>query len=296
MAMKAPGGPVLALAAPLARPAETAAPTEPSEAAQLLPAPGVKDEGAEAAPEGSERAAYGREETIPSEAATEEMPAEGAEVTALEEPTAVGGFAESSGILAPPAPQPEQLRAQIPTRELTAEEFLATVMAYPTAADERAAIQTLLQKLNADAERAKATVLDIAEQCKAEIFTETEIQVAMVESAMQANLETVGIYLADQRTVLTAQIEAMRATVESEGAVYLGQVPMALAMRNVELLTGVAQRQTEIEAFAQRESGQPPVVAEEEITQARSGRIMDKESSTGLSTSTDLIGTSVTCF
>jgi Pretoxin HINT domain len=258
---------------PPAPPAEPAQPetVDPRAARQALPPEAAAALAGEAEPAAG--AAAPAEAVAASDNAA---PRAADEVAAGAEQAAARGQAPPAGpVVGPqagaavvPPPAPDGLRAAIPEREPTFEEFQATFESGRTVEEDRGEVQRLLDGLRTSAEQEKAAVSSDAEAQKAQIAAETATQSAAVRAAMATQIAAIQAQYAAARANLTGHVEQQKAAVDAQVEQELARVEADTAARVVDAEAQLAQRQADLTAYAQEQSQQPPIIARQESERA----------------------------
>lgn len=167
-----------------------------------------------------------------------------------------------------PPPDPETLRAAIPEREPTVEEFEQEFDGAHTPAQSRAEARNLVVVLRMEVESRKAEILTLAETQKAEIAEVAETQIAIIESTIATQIAAIKGTFAATRSSLQAHVDEQKAAVQAQVAADIAQVQVDTAARIAEVDSRLTERQSDLTSFADAQQDQPMVIAGEEEARA----------------------------
>lgn len=218
-------------------------------------------------------------EATPEGRATDEAPAEAVpnpeavpELMATEE-TAETTEAEAAAVPATldeavPPPQPEALRAHVPERSLTEDEFIAVFESTQTPEQDLAQAGQWLAELRAESEATKANILADARLQKDTVLAGAAAEAEAVRAAAAGAMAGVRSRGAAARSVLAAQLQAKKAALAEQVAGQVARVDAATATTMALAQAQLDERQTRIAAAAESEQARPAERAQAEAQRA----------------------------
>ncbi|WP_332739568.1 hypothetical protein [Hydrogenophaga sp.] len=219
-------------------------------------------------------------EATPEAGATDEAPAEAVpDPEAVPELVATGDTAEAAEAEAVPAvpatldeavppPQPEALRAHVPERALTEDEFIAVVESTQTPEQDLAQAGQWLAELRAESEAAKAGILADAQLQKDTVLAAAAAEAEAVRGAAAGAMAGVRSRGAAARSALAAQLQAKKAVLAEQVAGQVARVDAASAAKMEQAQAQLDERQSRIAASAESEQARPAELAQAEAQRA----------------------------
>jgi hypothetical protein len=189
-----------------------------------------------------------------------------AEVPAAAGPGA--GLAPGEGA-AVPAPQPEALRASVPERPLTQDEFLEVFESESSPERDLAEARAMLAGLRADAEADKASILAEAQARKDAVLSAAAAQAEAVRAAAASAIAEVRASFTTARGTLTADTAARKTELSAQIAAQVAQLEAASAAKVLAADSQLTARQLRIAESAEAERARPVEIAEAEAARAQ---------------------------
>ena len=177
--------------------------------------------------------------------------------------------AGSAAAMIPPA-APEALKAQIPQRPPTFEEFQETLQSRRSPAESRAQAQAFVARLRTDAEQEKGSLAAAATQHKAAIGADAEARAASVAALAAGHRSAIQSYFATTSAKIRQQGEQHKALVPPAVAADVLAAHTSGTEAAAAALEEAATRKTAITSYAQEQQSQPSVIAAQESARASS--------------------------
>ncbi|MBT9464996.1 hypothetical protein [Hydrogenophaga sp.] len=201
-------------------------------------------------------------EAVPELMATEET-AETTEAEAEAVPTVPATLDE-----AVPPPQPEALRAHVPERALTEDEFIAVFESTQTPEQDLAQAGQWLAELRAESEATKAVILADAQLQKDTVLAAAAAEAEAVRGAAAGAIAGVRSRGAAARSALAAQLQAKKGALAEQVAGQVARVDAASAAKMELAQAQLDERQSRIAASAESEQASPGELAQVEAQRA----------------------------
>jgi hypothetical protein len=264
--------------------AKGALPPAPKTAPKPTAAPGPKASPQAAAKEGREKAI---QEVAPKRKAGAEAAKKAAapggkaakvgEKASAGEPArgpsaAPGSGPEEGGALAAMVPEadPNSLRAQLPQRAPSLEEFQAATEERHSPEENRAQALAMLDGLRADAAQEKDSLAVEATARKAAIAAEADAQTESIRASAGGIRAAIRARFAAARVAVARQAQQKKALIPAQVAQDVARADAASTEGTAAAQTQGDARKAAITAYAQNQQQQPPVIAGEESARASS--------------------------